>query len=70
MKKSYKSIYSFEVIDKIREGFSVFLVDKEKECVESVADMEVCELAKVLNLCEKEKTRFDFWIVNMEEEHE
>ena len=60
--KKYEVIYSFEVLQKAKDKEAVYLVDREKEQVVEVADMQVGELAEVLAIAETEKDRFEFYV--------
>ncbi len=66
----YKVIYSFEVLDKIKEGKNVGLTDRQKGVVRSVNDMTVSELAEVMMDFDKTKGRYEFWIEEEQEETE
>lgn len=59
--KSFKSVYSFEVIQKIKEGHTIMMLDKEKQFVETVNEMEVSEFVKVLAEIEANNTRYYFY---------
>ena len=59
--KIYKSIYSFEVLDYIKEGKSVYMLDRETSEVLEVNSIEVGEFAEVLKF-DNETKRYDFWI--------
>ena len=58
--KDYKSIYSFDVMENIKEGKAVFVLDREaKECVEAIY-MSLAEWVDVLSC--KNSNRFAFWV--------
>lgn len=61
-KKEYKSIYLYEVMDRIKSFEEVYMVDREEMVVQCVAEMQVGDLASVLSLAEEEKNRFDFYV--------
>ena len=66
--EKYKSIYSFNVIDEIKHGANVCMLDRKEMEVECVENMEVGDFASVLAISEKEKDRFEFWKVIKEGE--
>lgn len=59
--KTYRIIYSFNIMDEIRAGKEVYMLDRELRCVECVNDMEVETLCKVLEQ-DNVKERFEFWV--------
>ena len=59
--KTYRNIYSFNILDEIGKGNVVYMLDREKRCVENVNEMEVQTLSEVLN-CDNLKDRFEFWV--------
>lgn len=66
--KNCKSIYSFNVMDEIRQGKIVFGVDRyDLECFE-INELSVNKLATILEQATTNKDRFDFWILEEEED--
>lgn len=63
----YKSIYSFQVFEKISEGNQVYVLDKQNKSVALVNDMDV-QSAVRLTKASDDKKRFDFWICEETEE--
>ena len=59
--KTYESVYSFVVIDKIREGKTVFVLDKENEKVMKVNELTVDQLMRLLRNDESTPNRYYFW---------
>ena len=69
--KNYKSVYHWDVIDRIKEGKLVYLLDKEEQKIFCVNDMLVDKFVEILNLCKENSERFEFWIeVHTEETEE
>lgn len=66
--KKFKVIYPWEALDEIKEGKTVFMLDRETQTVECVNDMTVDTLAQVL-MIGNEKNRFDFWMEEKEDEY-
>ena len=62
MAATYKIVYPFEVIEKMKNAEEVYMLDREKLAVECVENMEVGALASVLSKAEKEPNRFEFWV--------
>jgi urease gamma subunit len=56
----YKQIYSFLVLDNIRDGKTVYLLDRKARAVICVNDMCVSDLVEVINT-EDTTGRFEFW---------
>lgn len=61
MKKTYKSIYSFNVFDEIKKYKKVYVSDKENKTIRCVNGLSVEDFADMLNT-EDVSTRFDFWV--------
>lgn len=61
MKKTYKTIYSYQVIDRMKTNPKIYLLDREERDVISVAEMPTGDLVSVFAIAEKETTRFEFW---------
>ncbi len=60
--KKYNSIYSFYVIDQIKEGKTVYYLDRKLHDCGVVNKTTVEDLTTILKQCEEEPSRFDFWI--------
>lgn len=56
----YIIIYSFDVMSKITEGHSVYMLDRDTYEVYYVNDMTVADLASFLAIKDK-SGRFEFW---------
>lgn len=65
----YKSIYSFEVTEKIYNGKQVFVVDKKDCKVYSVNDMSVSEFMQLIK-GEGKTNRYAFWYEEVTEDAE
>lgn len=65
MKTVYRNIYSFNILDEIGKGNVVYMLDREKRCVENVNEMEVQDLSEVLN-SDNLKDHFEFWVEEKE----
>ena len=68
--KNYKSIYSFYILDKIKEGKTVYYLDRKLHDCGVVNKTTVEDLTTILKQVEEEPTRFDFWIEEVEQESE
>lgn len=64
--KHYKKIYSFNVIDEIKNGKRVMMLDKQDEKVYPAGDVKSSYLFNAIESDEKE--RFEFWAVEESEE--
>ena len=65
--KTYKSIYGWEVLEKIREGKKVYVLDREDKSVVCVNDVSVKDLAQIEIYGKESKNRFEFWIEEITE---
>ena len=67
--RTYKSIYSFDVIENIGQGKQVRILDREREKVYEPEELNVVQLVNFIN--SKEKNQYEFWIVeDVEDEDE
>ena len=57
--KVYKDIYSFEALEKIKEGKSVYVVDKQEHTVSYANMLSVRTFAEVLHFSDSD--RFAWW---------
>jgi sortase (surface protein transpeptidase) len=65
----YEKIYAFQVLDKIKGGKTVYMLDRQQFYVCIVNDIRVCILMDVLNT--KDTTnRYEFWIEEVTEDAE
>lgn len=64
---TYKNIYSFDVLGKIKDGNQVYVLDRQNQSVALLNDMDVQSAVKIVN-AENRTGRFDFWIVEEVEE--
>lgn len=67
--KKYETIYPFEVINKLKEGKEVFVLDRNLKEVRSVGAMSVGAFVTIQNAQNAEE-RFEFWIEEEQEETE
>ena len=58
----YKILYAFEVMNKVRNGEQVSMVDREEEELWNVNSLTLEEFAEILNTAENEPNRYEFWI--------
>lgn len=68
--KTYESIYSFYILDKIKEGKTVYCLDRELKICGVINNFTVEDFNTILRQAEEEPTRFDFWIEIEEETKE
>ena len=64
--KAYKSIYPFYVIDYVKEGNTVYYLDRKLHDCGIINRITVEDLTAILKAAEEESTRFDFWIEEKE----
>lgn len=60
--KTYKTVYSFDVLEKIKGGYKVWMNDRQEKEVSLVNTMDVEDFIAVLN-DDAKSGRYDFWIV-------
>ena len=68
--KKYKSIYHFEITEKVSEGKTVYYLDRKLHDCGIINNIKVEELTVILKEHKEESTRFDFWIEEETEEKE
>lgn len=62
--KKYVTVYWWNVIDKVKEGKEVFLIDKEWKRVTSCEDISASVLIRVLGDCEKKDIgKYEFYYI-------
>lgn len=61
--ETYKIIYSFEVIEKLKEGKTVFSLDRKHLRVCEMRELVAGEFVDMLKKAETERDRFEFWTV-------
>ena len=64
----HRSIYAFEVLDRIIDGEDVYVVDKKFKVLAKVSDLKIEEFAEIHKLHNEESTRFEFWVDEEEED--
>ena len=67
--KTYKNIYAFDVADKIKNGKEVYILDRQKETVNNVLDIDV-KIYIEATAGEPNGNRFAFWTIEEVEETE
>ena len=65
----YVTLYPFYVMDKIKEGKSVWMLDRKALAVDCVNEMTVADVVEVLEK-ETEHGRFEFWYEEVAEDAE
>lgn len=65
----YKTVYSFEVFDKINEGNKVWVTDRHNKSVALINDMDVKSAVQIVH-AENRSTRYEFFIYEESEETE
>lgn len=59
----YKSLYAFEVVDYIRKGCNVWMLDRDCGEVAELTEMPLQEFFDVIDTATEDKqNRFAFWI--------
>ena len=66
--EKYTGIYEFQVIAKVIDGKSVYMLDRKRRNIECVNGMTLNNIAEVLKE-ENKNGRFEFWIVEDVEEN-
>ena len=64
----HRSIYAFEVLDRIIDGDDVYVVDKKYKVLAKVSDLKIEEFAEIQKQHKEESTRFEFWVDEEETE--
>lgn len=68
--KTYESIYSFYILDKIEEGKTVYYLDRKLHDCGIINKSTVEDFNTILKQSKEEPNRFDFWIEHETEEAE
>lgn len=58
--KTYKTIFTFEVFEKINDGEQVYVLDRQNKSVALLNDMDAQSAVKIVNEKSKEG-RYEFW---------
>lgn len=64
----YKSIYPCWVIDEIRKGKRIFVLDRKMKSISYVNDASVEDVVRAIDSAEAESGRYDFWYEDDESE--
>ena len=65
----FKNIYFFEVISKIENGETVYVLDRLIKTINCINEMKVDDVVSILNESRgNQNNRFDFWIEEITEE--
>ena len=67
MKKTYKNIYPWNVINDLDDGHTVYCLDRDINEVFDVASMSVRDAFQLIKVAVDEETRFQFWMEVKEE---
>lgn len=63
----FRDVYSFLAIDEVKDGKTVFVLDKEMRTVAVVNDMKVGEAVSLIQSTDNFPGRFEFWVEEEEE---
>jgi sortase (surface protein transpeptidase) len=64
----YNNIYSWRVIDEVKRGESVYVLDKKEKEVYAVNDITLGFALRIIEEAEKDMSRFDFWMESTDTE--
>lgn len=56
----YKLVYNFEVLDKLRSGGEVYVLDRESRSVSRMSKLNVIEVVKIIDHDNKDN-RYEMW---------
>jgi hypothetical protein len=69
-KKEYKEIYSFEVVDAIKKGEKVFVLDKQYHSVTLLNDEQISVFFELIKKVSEDDNRYLLWTEKeTEDEH-
>lgn len=68
--KTFKSIYNFEALNKLKEGKRVCVVDKAWHSCDTLNELTVDKAFEIINDAVRNENRYAFWIEEEEEESE
>ena len=63
----YRDFYAFWVIDEVKKGERVYVLDRQTKTVEVVNEMTVDKAAAVINSAVVDSNRYAFWCEETEE---
>jgi len=66
-KMTYKTIYHFLVLDEIKDGKTVYCLDRKEKQVYCVNELTVNDTVAMINANDTEPDRFEYWIEEKEE---
>ena len=61
IKKTYETIYPWNVLGMVKDGNVVWIIDRDDHNIRAVSEMTLAEFFEVEKFVEKEPTRFEFW---------
>ena len=62
---NYKTIYLFEIINKVKEGNQVYVLDRKIRIIHNANCMALKDLTVILS--NEEKNRYEAWVEEIEE---
>ena len=69
MRIAYKTVYPCWVLDEVKSGKEVFVLDKSCRSIESINDMTIKRALGLIESAEKSKNgRYEFWYEETETE--
>ena len=65
--RKYINVYPWDVLDKIEEGKTVYMLDKEFAAVFEVNNLSIVAALKWISVAKENHGRFEFWYAEQED---
>ena len=66
---TYRSVRAWFVVDEIKAGNNVYMLDRQNQSVALINDMDAQSAIKIVHSTDTEN-RYDFWVCDITEESE
>lgn len=66
----YRDFGAYWVMDEVKKGERVYVLDRQTKAVEVVNEMTVDKAMAVINSAEKDSKRYEFWVEEEEKKDE
>ena len=66
----YTTVYPWMVIDEIRQGKKIFVLDRKLKSISIVNDASIEDVVRAIDSADTERDRYEFWYEEEENEND